>query len=119
MSGVGHLTRRRGVVLSACVDLIPWLAGADASAPPPAQAAATIVIRDFMFAPDRLVVSPGAKVTWKNLDAEPHTVRSIDDRFRSGALDTNDVFTVTLEKPGIYRYTCSIHPQMVGTILVK
>ena len=72
-----------------------------------------------MFEPMSLVVAAGTKVTWKNFDGEPHTIHSIDDAFRSGALDQNDTFSFQFDKPGTYRYVCSIHPQMVATIVVK
>ncbi len=80
---------------------------------------ATISIRDFSFAPVTLTIAPGTTVRWKNLDGEPHTVRGIDTGFRSDALDQNDSFAFKFDKPGTYRYACSIHPQMVGTIVVK
>jgi plastocyanin len=79
----------------------------------------TISIKDFMFAPTSLTVPVGTTVHWKNLDGEPHTVRGIDFAFRSNPLDQNDDFTFKFDKPGTYRYVCSIHPQMVGTIVVK
>ena len=80
---------------------------------------ATIAIHDFMFAPTSMTVAVGTTVRWKNLDGEPHTVRSVDTGFRSDPLDQNDSFAFTFDKPGTYRYVCSIHPQMVGTIVVK
>lgn len=80
---------------------------------------ATISIRDFSFAPVAMTIAPGTTVRWKNLDGEPHTVRSIDTSFRSDPLDQNDSFAFRFDKPGTYRYVCSIHPQMVGTIVVK
>jgi plastocyanin len=66
-----------------------------------------------------LAVAVGTRVSWQNFDGEPHTIRSIDDTFRSGALDQNDTFSYTFDKPGTYRYVCSIHPQMVASIVVK
>lgn len=39
--------------------------------------------------------------------------------FLSGPLDTNESFSYKFEKPGTYRFTCSIHPRMVGTIVVR
>ena len=82
--------------------------------------AATIVLaREFMFAPASLTVSAGSTVTWTNKDDEPHTVVSEAGLFRSGALDTGDSFSFRFDKPGTYRYTCSIHPRMVGTIVVQ
>ena len=85
----------------------------------PAAAANTIVLKDFHFSPMSLTVSPGATVTWKNLDEEPHTVVSVEGLFRSGGLDQDDSFTFKFDKPGTYKFLCSIHPQMLGTIVVK
>jgi plastocyanin len=96
--------------------------GVGTAAEPSAAATAqgnSVAIREFMFSPMSLAVPLGAKVTWKNFDGEPHTIKSIDDTFRSGALDQNDSFSYTFDKPGTYRYACSIHPQMVATIVVK
>jgi plastocyanin len=81
--------------------------------------ATTISIREFMFTPTSMTVAAGTTVQWKNLDGEPHTVRSVDTTFSSNALDQNDSFAFKFDKPGTYKYVCSIHPQMVGTIVVK
>jgi plastocyanin len=80
---------------------------------------ATIAIRDFSFAPVTVTVAPGTTVRWKNLDGEPHTIRAVANNFRSEPLDQNDSFAFRFDKPGTYRYVCSIHPQMTGTIIVK
>ena len=78
-----------------------------------------VMAKDFMFAPVALTIAAGSTVTWTNKDQEPHTVVSVDGLFRSGALDTNDSFSFKFDKPGTYRYACSIHPQMIGTIVVQ
>ena len=78
-----------------------------------------ISISGFMFSPTPMTVPTGTTVRWKNLDNEPHTVRSVDATFKSDALDQNDTFTFKFDQPGTYKYVCSIHPQMVGTIVVK
>ena len=83
------------------------------------SAGPTISIHEFMFSPTSVTVTAGATVHWKNLDPEPHTIRSVDATFKSNALDQDDSFSFTFDKPGTYRYVCSIHPQMVGTIVVK
>ena len=79
----------------------------------------TIVMKNFDFAPMTLTAKAGTTVTWKNLDEEPHTVVSTDGLFRSGALDENDRFVFRFDKPGVYRFVCSIHPKMMGTITIK
>jgi plastocyanin len=79
----------------------------------------SIVMKNFDFSPMSLTIKAGSSVTWKNLDGEPHTVTSLDGLFRSGALDQNDSFTFKFDKPGTYKYLCSIHPRMKAAIIVK
>ena len=110
---------RRGCVALLLAALFAASTPGAAASPATAKPAATIELKTFMFTPAALTVVAGTTVTWKNLDAEPHTVASVDGAFRSGALDEGDSFAFTFDKPGSYRYVCSIHPQMVGTILVK
>ena len=90
----------------------------------PALAAGTtdtrVEIHNFMFAPASLTVHPGTRVVWANKDEEPHTITSAGSLLTSSAaLDTDDTYAVTFSKPGTYAYYCSIHPMMVGTIVVK
>ena len=84
-----------------------------------AQDANTIVMKNFDFSPMMLTVKAGTTVTWKNLDGEPHTVVSPDGVFRSHALDQGDAFTFKFDKPGTYKYICSIHPKMRAAIIVQ
>jgi len=79
----------------------------------------TIVVKGFMFTPMTIKVKTGSKVTWINKDEEPHTVAGDAGAFRSGALDTDESFSFVFEQPGTYHYTCTIHPQMIGTITVE
>ena len=78
-----------------------------------------VEIEDFKFAPAEITVQPGTRVTWTNEDVDSHTVVSDDGLFRSGGLDTGDSFSYTFDKPGTYHFTCSVHPKMVGTVIVK
>ena len=78
-----------------------------------------VVIKDFMFHPTNLTIKAGVTLTWVNRDEEPHTVTSDTGLFRSGAMDTNETFAFKFDKPGTYHFLCSIHPQMVGTIVVE
>jgi len=90
------------------------------SAPGPAfSGTANVVMKNFDFSPMAMAVPVGTIVTWKNLDGEPHTVVSADGLFRSKALDQNDSFSFKFDKPGTYRYVCSIHPKMMATITVQ
>jgi plastocyanin len=81
--------------------------------------AAKVLVKDFAFNPTPLTVKAGATVTWTNMDDEPHTVVSDTGAFKSGGMDTNESFSYKFDKPGTYHFTCSIHPRMVGTIVVQ
>ena len=78
-----------------------------------------IQMKGFMFHPATITVPTGTTVRWRNGDDEVHTVASVDGKFRSGALDRDDSFSFRFETAGTYRYVCSIHPQMVGEVVVR
>jgi plastocyanin len=86
-----------------------------------AAAANKVIIDNFSYGPATLTVAVGTKVIWTNDDADPHTVTSATDPrlLKSSALDTGDSFAFTFDKPGTYRYFCSLHPHMQGTIVVQ
>ncbi|CAN7279912.1 cupredoxin domain-containing protein [Caballeronia sp. LjRoot29] len=99
-----------------------WVAIALTAAPAFADTKpATVVIDNFSFSPAQLSVAAGSTVTWENHDDMPHTI--VDDatprEFKSAPLDSGDHFSQTFTKPGTYKYFCSIHPHMTGTIVVK
>ena len=89
------------------------------AAEPPAPKSVVVPIKNFAFMQMSVTVAAGGSVTWKNLDGEPHTVVSTDGLFRSGGLDEGDSFTFSFQKPGVYKYVCSIHPQMKASIVVR
>ncbi len=80
-----------------------------------------VTIDNFAFTPAQITVSPGTTVTWLNRDDIPHTVTDAADprEFKSPPLDTGDSFSHLFAKPGTYRYFCSLHAHMQGTIVVK
>jgi amicyanin len=84
-----------------------------------AAAPALVSIENFSFAQPTLTVAAGTKVTWTNNDDIPHTVRAVDGSFHSPAMDSADSYSFTFAKPGVYSYFCSIHPKMVGKVIVK
>jgi plastocyanin len=80
-----------------------------------------IKIDNYSFSPGDVTVPLGTTVTWTNQDETPHTVVAQDGAhsFRSGGLDTDDKFSYTFDKAGTYVYICSVHPYMIGKIIVK
>ena len=84
-----------------------------------AASPAAVTIDNFNFSPMTLTVAAGTTVTWTNNDDIPHTVRAVDGSFHSKPLDTADSYSFTFAKPGVYSYFCSVHPKMVGKVIVK
>jgi plastocyanin len=105
--------------LRAAAVVLWWATAGDSSVAASPDVPTVVMARDFMFAPASMTVTAGSTVTWTNKDDEPHTVVSDTGLFRSGALDTNESFSFRFDKPGTYRYLCSIHPRMVATIVVQ
>ncbi len=85
----------------------------------PANGPVEVKIDNFNFMPGDLTVAAGTTVTWVNHDDVPHTVRTVDGAIKSKALDTDDKFSMTFDKPGTYEYFCSIHPKMTAKVIVK
>ena len=109
------------VVLFAAVVLLARTSSASANAQQQAAAAAAaeeVKIDNFSFGPATITVAAGTTVTWTNRDDIPHTVVS-DGTFKSKAMDTDEKFSYTFAKPGTYSYFCSLHPKMIGKVVVK
>ena len=74
-------------------------------------------IDNFSFDPAQLNVKVGTTVTWTNQDDIPHTV-VCPAKFRSKAMDTDGSFSFTFTEAGEYKYFCSLHPHMTGSVKV-
>ena len=103
------------------------VAAPGASAPPPATAAPVatpapgsgeVAIRDFDYAPAIVQVPVGTTVRWANGGVAPHTVTAKDGSFDSGFLATGESFARQFTTEGTYEYLCTIHPAMLGTVVV-
>jgi plastocyanin len=120
------LRRRRIALLLGAVGVTallaagaPELTAAGEAVVAAAASPATVQIDNFAFTPATLTVTAGTTVTWKNEDDSPHRIGDKNGTFKSAALDTDDTFAHTFAAPGEYPYICTIHPYMVGKIIVK
>jgi plastocyanin len=93
-------------------------------APPPASASAQsgvvqIAYRNIAIFPDAVKVKVGSTVVWTNHDPIEHNVTSHSGpaRFASTNFGEGHSFRLTLTRPGVIHYLCTIHPtSMNGTI---
>ena len=84
----------------------------------------TVIITNYSFYPDLLVVKKGTTVTWINMDHVSHTVESGTHEnptglFESGLLGHMESFSHTFTELGTYVYHCDPHPYMTGKIIVE
>jgi plastocyanin len=101
-------------MLSAAFAMPAIAAAADSPAP-----TIQVEITRFAFAPREITVAPGDRIIWTNRDEAPHTVTSDDRSFASKGLDTGDSFEHTFSGEGDFRYICTVHPFMTGTVHVR
>ena len=79
------------------------------------------------YDPSPVNVAVGTTVTWTNNDATLHTVYSgePDDPEQSGQLFKSDfmskgkTFSHTFDTAGTFDYYCTLHPFMLGQVVVK
>ena len=72
------------------------------------------------YNPNLIEIKVGETVTWINDDSSPHTVTSSsnDRTFDSDVLKRGETFSFTFDKEGQFPYICTLHPNMVGPVLV-
>ncbi len=70
------------------------------------------------YNPNPVEVKVGETVTWTNDDSVIHTATSIDGTFDSGIMRNGQSFSYTFDTAGEYPYYCTLHPNMVGTVVV-
>lgn len=109
------------------------VAGAGGAAPPPpppadpapnpptstAPAPGGIEIIDNAFRPTTRQITAGTTLVWTNTGALPHTVTDRAGRFDSGLLSSGETYRRTFGSAGTFEYFCTLHPGMVGTIVVS
>lgn len=85
-----------------------------------ALSADSVTISSFKFAPASVTVSRGARITVANHDTTAHTATADNGQsFDTGDIDPGSSATLALSKAGTYRYHCSIHSFMHGTVVVR
>ena len=86
------------------------------SAAGPAAVAGAINIVGFSFG-DRSISVKVGPVSITNQDGDAHTVTADDGSF-SESVGPKQTATLTVAKPGTFKFHCNIHPAMTGTLVV-
>ena len=83
----------------------------------------TVEIRGFKFEPATVTIQAGETVEWKNDDIVPHAATADGGAqkpaFDSGTIQTGAAWRYIAQKKGTYNYTCTLHPNMKGEVIVQ
>src|ERR1043166_8051213 len=85
----------------------------DANAP----VVAHVAMKNMKFSPATIEIKNGDTVEWKNDDITPHTATSAT--FDSGPIASDAAWRHTFRQAGSFPFTCTFHPEMKGTVIVK
>lgn len=129
MRSAGRVRLAKAAV--ACVAVVALCGGSAASAQAPRQKPTIVTVNDFYFGPDAVTIKKGQAVkwVWSETNTYPHDVhlkqgpQGLKERStystRTTAV-TDARFKKTFERPGTYRYICTIHPTLMKlTVTVK
>ena len=76
-------------------------------------------IEDFAFGPATITIDIGDRVRWTNRDNVEHTATARNGSFDTGLLANGESHTIRFTAAGRYRYVCTPHPSMTGTVVVQ
>jgi len=86
---------------------------ADANAP----LVVHLAMKNMKFSPATIEIKKGDTVEWKNDDITPHTATSAT--FDSGPIASDAAWRHTFTQAGSFPFTCTFHPEMKGTVIIK
>lgn len=78
---------------------------------------AYVLINNFAFHPAALTVKVGTIVIWTNNDSASHSI--VGDKFNSAFLSFGNSFSYKFAAKGVYDYSCGLHPEMTGRVVVE
>ncbi len=91
---------------------------AEVEAIPTEASATTVKIDGCTYAPTITRVPVGAEVRFINDSGQPHDVTGRKFAWGSGELSNGESFSYRFRTPGMYPYSCSLHPGMAGVVIV-
>jgi plastocyanin len=97
----------------------PAVAGGGCHGPTTEARGTAVEIVDRCFTPTNIYVQPGDEVTWVNRDSLTHVVAGNGGEWgHFEEMRQGDRIAFRFDRPGVYAYTCYLHPGMNGTVIV-
>ena len=97
---------------------VPPAAAASSAPKARKSASANVTMGDLFFSPASVSIAVGDTVTWRNTGQAPHNATADDGSFATATLNNGQSASHTFTQAGTFSYTCTIHPQMKGTVRV-
>ncbi len=115
------MTRTRSLLsvgLLACVPLTTLAVSAPAVA---TESARTVVLKNIAFSPSRMTINRGQTVTfkWRDGSTKHNLTYASGKRFKGASTRSSGSYRVRFTKSGLYRYQCTLHLGMKGSIRVR
>jgi plastocyanin len=105
---------RRNTAIVAAVLLAALLSAAVATA----ARTHRVALVHWGYSPSRVVINRGDSVTWVWSDG--HTQHNVySSSFRSSPIKRSGTWTVRFTRRGTFDYTCTVHPWMSGSVVVR
>jgi len=77
----------------------------------------TVIIQNKSFSPQNLTIKLHDQVEWQNKDNETFQIKG--EGWGDVPIGPGESFTQAFETPGTYSYSCALHPDLTGTIVVE
>lgn len=79
----------------------------------------TVLIQGLRYSPATIRVHQGDTIIFVNDDIVPHTVTDRGNAFDSGLITSSQKWRLVPTEVGTFNYSCTVHPNMEGTIEVE
>jgi plastocyanin len=118
------MIRTSVIILTAACALAGAACGSSSPAAPTVSADVTISMLgdrgNQSYSPNPTTMKVGQTVAWKNTDSTAHDATQDAARFQTGTVNAGATSApVTMSAAGTFTYHCTIHPGMVGSIVVQ
>ena len=76
-----------------------------------------VIIQNKSFSPANLTIKLHDQVEWQNKDSETYKIKGED--WGNVPIEPGESFSQAFETAGTFTYSCALHPDLTGTIVVE
>jgi plastocyanin len=76
-----------------------------------------VTLENDSFSPQNLTIKHHDQVEWQNKDQETYQIKG--EEWGDVPIEPGESFTQAFDQVGVYSYSCPLHPDLTGTIVVE